>query len=213
VIQGTIIAQASGKTLTVRGSTVVNAGIIQSGNGAALNISGTFTNSGLISPQGGGSAGTIAVFGNFVQTPAGTLRIDIGGLTAGTQFDRVSISGTATLAGTVAVKLINGFVPAVGSTFQFLAFASRTGTFATIQDLDPGDGTALGAVYSAGNVTLTAAAGAALPTSVASAVDVLAPAVKSGSSPTVQVVSKQGLAFSSQPIVQRRPKRRVAVWF
>ena len=48
---------------------------------------------------------------------------------AGSQYDQLAVSGTATLGGTVNVALINGFQPALGNTFQPLTFASSSGNF------------------------------------------------------------------------------------
>jgi hypothetical protein len=56
----------------------------------------------------------------------------IGGLTAGTQYSRLSITGTATLAGTVHVSYVNGFTPSSGNTFALLTYASASGTFGSI---------------------------------------------------------------------------------
>jgi len=39
------------------------------------------------------------------------LNIELGGTTAGTQYDRLRVSGTATLASALNVTLANGFTP------------------------------------------------------------------------------------------------------
>jgi hypothetical protein len=66
-----------------------------------------------------------------VQTAAGILNLEIGGYSAGIDFDQLAISGQATLDGTLNVSLINGFVPMSGYFFQVLTFASLSGAFAT----------------------------------------------------------------------------------
>ncbi len=53
-------------------------------------------------------------------------------MTAGTEFDRLAISGTATLSGALNISLINGFTPNPGDSFQIMTFGSRSGTFTTI---------------------------------------------------------------------------------
>jgi hypothetical protein len=64
--------------------------------------------------------------------------MEIGGLTAGTLFGRLTISGTATLAGTVNVTLINGFTPAPGYSIQIITWMTRSGTFGTFTVLQQG---------------------------------------------------------------------------
>jgi hypothetical protein len=86
------------------------------------------------------------------------LELQLGGLTAGTQHDRLAITGAATLDGTVNASLINGFVPTPGQTFQFLTYASRTGVFATINDTDPDDGITYTTTYNPIDATLNATA-------------------------------------------------------
>jgi hypothetical protein len=58
--------------------------------------------------------------------------MDIGGLTAGSGYDQLLVTGTATLGGALNTALIGGFVPPPGSTFTLVQAASLSGTFATI---------------------------------------------------------------------------------
>ena len=103
--------------------------------GGSLSGVGTVTanvsNSGQINP-GNGGAGTLAIVGTYTQAAGGTLNIELGGLTAGSQHDQLTVSGAATLNGTLNVTLINGFSPAVNDNFIVLTFASRSGAFSTI---------------------------------------------------------------------------------
>jgi len=64
----------------------------------------------------------------------------------------VSISGSATLGGTLDVTLINAFTPGVGNSFQVLNYGSRSGTFATID----GHGQTYTPNYNPTNLTLVA---------------------------------------------------------
>ncbi len=102
-------------------------------DGGALSGTGTInanvSNGGQVIPGGTGAAGTLTINGSYTQTATGALDIDIGGTTAGSQYDQLAVSGTATLGGTVNVSLINGFQPALGNTFQPLTFASSIGNF------------------------------------------------------------------------------------
>ena len=59
------------------------------------------------------------------------MRIKVGGATAGSLFDQINVSGTATLAGTLAVTLISGYAPGLEESYDVLNFASSTGSIAT----------------------------------------------------------------------------------
>jgi hypothetical protein len=80
--------------------------------------------------------------------------MEIGGLTPGTEFDRLTISGSATLAGTLDLLLINGFDPGIGNTFQILTFASHISTFTTVTGTSIGGGKTLSVVYSSTSATV-----------------------------------------------------------
>src|SRR5262245_35038639 len=55
--------------------------------------------------------------------------MEIAGSAAG-QFDRLVVSGTANLDGTLDVVLVGGFIPPAGASFSILQYGSRTGNFA-----------------------------------------------------------------------------------
>jgi RHS repeat-associated protein len=118
------------------GSTVLSGGTLA---GAVQLQAGTLTGSGTIggnlvnaaAVDLGSAPGTLTVNGNYTQTAAGALSLKVGGTTAGSQFDQVNISGTATLNGALNAALVNGFAPSVGESFTALNFASSSGTFAT----------------------------------------------------------------------------------
>lgn len=80
-------------------------------------FAGTIAFSGVFSP---GLSPTDSNVENVVMLPTNLLEIEIGGRTAGSQFDRISASGFATLGGTLKVSLIDGFVPVLGDSFTFL---------------------------------------------------------------------------------------------
>jgi len=81
--------------------------------------------------------GTLTVTGNYTQSAGGTLRIELGGPTPGTEHDQLAVTGTASLGGALVVELIDGFVPGVAQSFTILTAGSVTGTFATVT-LPPG---------------------------------------------------------------------------
>jgi hypothetical protein len=104
-------------------------------------------------------AGTIDVMGNYTQGAAGILEIELGGPIQGADHDWLSVLGTATLAGTLEVTLINGFAPTVGEQFVVLSAGSVVDTFDSVEPLTPGLG--VNVIYGPDTVTLeiTAAPG------------------------------------------------------
>jgi pectate lyase len=87
--------------------------------------------------QAGGTldpAGTTTITGSYTTTNlAAAITIDIAGPIPGTQFDRVDVAGSATLAGVLRPQL-TGATPAPTAAFTFLTFASRTGVFDAIEN-------------------------------------------------------------------------------
>jgi hypothetical protein len=100
-------------------------------------LKGTGTVSGGVDNTGGMVApgdppGTLDITGNYTQGTGGTLDIGLGG-TAASQFDVLAASGSANLAGTLDVTLLNGFTPMTGETFTILTAGSGvSGTFPTV---------------------------------------------------------------------------------
>ena len=92
----------------------------------------------------------MTINGSYTQTAVGSLNVAIGGVTAGSQFDQLNISGPAALDGTLNASLVNGFSPTIGDAFKMMAFASRNGQFAAIT----GSANRLRANYSATDLTL-----------------------------------------------------------
>ena len=143
----------NGATVTVTGNTLTNTpGGTISGTGR-LNVSGVvFTNNGTVSP--GLSSGILNLSGDYSQGASGSVGIEIGGLTAGTGFDRLNVTGNATLDGALSVGLTGGFVPISGDSFRVLSFGSGSGGFAAINDEDPSDGVSFESILDATGVTL-----------------------------------------------------------
>jgi len=80
----------------------------------------------------GASAGKLTIQGAYIQDPNGVLEIELGGTETG-QWDQLVVTGTANLAGTLCLKLIDDFRPQVGATFTVMTFPSRTGEFAPVE--------------------------------------------------------------------------------
>ena len=146
----------------------LNGGVL-SGNGTvAANLNNT---AGQVNPGGAGTAGVIAITGTYTQGASGVLNIDIGGVTAGSEFDQLNVSGTATLDGTLNVGLINSFLPEVGNSFKIMTFSSRSpadSDFATYIGLNLPNGLVFTPVYhdnlTPADLTLTILQAPATPT-------------------------------------------------
>jgi hypothetical protein len=127
----TIDSDAAGNlTVGPPSGTWTNAGAIKASTGN-IALAGNSTNNGDLYA----AAGRTIAAATFTQGAGGELALDIAG-TMPTQFGKLSASGTATLAGTLAVTLTNGFVPTLGNTFQILTFASSTGSLGTFTGSD-----------------------------------------------------------------------------
>jgi hypothetical protein len=159
----------SGGTLTLAGGGIsaTSALAVQGGT-----ISGTGTIGGGVNNSGGTLAptgtGTITVTGVYTQGFAATLAIQLGGTGAG-QFDVLAVGGAATLNGTLAVSLVNGFALANNQSFPVLTYASRAGDFATNTGLTQG-GVTLTKNFAAASLTL------ATPVAIGPALTVRIPA-------------------------------------
>ena len=129
-------------TFDASSSITASAGLtIQSGGSLAGsgNITGSVSNSGTVYPGGALTAGTLTITGNYTQNPTGTLSLDVGGNTVGTQYDKLAVSGAVTLAGTLGADLINGFLPTLATSFQPLTATAISGTFGAL-NLNLGNG-------------------------------------------------------------------------
>jgi hypothetical protein len=106
------------------------------------------------------STGVLTDSGAFKQNTGGSLDISIGGATPGSKFDQLN-SSTANLAGTMNIKLINGFIPALGANFKVLNFSSETGKFATVNGLAINGSEHFAVTYQGTDVLLTVIGGPA----------------------------------------------------
>jgi hypothetical protein len=123
-----------------------NAGTLLVGQSSTLTVTGALTNTGQIEGLGiitsnvnssgtvapGESPGLLTINGNFTQTADGILDIQIAGPTPGTGYDVLKVTGSASLAGTLRLTLLNGYVPPNGLEFDFLQAASRSGNFSQV---------------------------------------------------------------------------------
>ncbi|MFA6289216.1 MAG: autotransporter domain-containing protein [Opitutaceae bacterium] len=131
-------------TTTDVGATTVASGGLLGGNGT---IAGNLINNGTVSP--GFSPGTIFVAGNYTQGPGGTLVMEFA---SAASFDKLVITGTAGLAGTLQIDLLGGYDPA-GQSFQILtAGGGVSGTFSAVTGSAALTGTV---TYNANDVTVS----------------------------------------------------------
>lgn len=96
------------------------------GNGT-LRVGPGFVNHGTIAP--GLSPGRLTITGNFENGEDGVLEMEIA---SDTVFDRLVVTRTAKLGGTLRLKLLDGYVPAVGTGFRLFNFDTLEGAFAHV---------------------------------------------------------------------------------
>lgn len=150
---GNVFESQAGSTNTIDGS--LTAAILRflggkfSGNGF---INGELLENILARLGPGGSAGILTVNANYVQSSTAALDIELGGLIPGVEHDQLVINGDATLAGTLLLVPLKGFLPLVGQSYEILTVTggTLTGEFDSI--VGPGE---YGIAYAADGVTVT----------------------------------------------------------
>jgi uncharacterized protein with beta-barrel porin domain len=135
-------------------TTTIAPGSVEGGLGS---FGGNVTNNGTLNPglvSPGAPIGTLNVPGNYSQSSTGTLVIQ---LASPTSFDRLTVDGTAALAGTVRIETLDGFDP-LGRSFTFLTAAGGvSGTFGTLSGSATTNRAAIAAklAYAPTSVTVT----------------------------------------------------------
>jgi uncharacterized repeat protein (TIGR01451 family) len=184
-------SQTAGSTTLGPGSISVPSTVVLSGG--VLNGSGTFTgsvqNDAEVAP-GTISTGTIAITGNYSQGTTGTLTVRLNGPSAG-QFDQLTAGAAAALDGTFTATLGGSYVPADGTTWPVLTYASVNGTFAT-QNLPtyPPHGVIV-SNYGPSSYTLTAVSG---PSAADLLLSMNGPATVNGGSPLAYTIDVSNLS-------------------
>ena len=115
-----------------------NSGTLVLGAGRDASIlsgvgSSTLTNSGtlVLGPGSRLQLGNAQRACGFVQTPTGTTRFELGGLSQSTGYGSMRVFGQAALDGAVNAEYVNGFARQCGQVFNVIDANSRTGQFAT----------------------------------------------------------------------------------
>jgi autotransporter-associated beta strand protein len=131
---GTAVMNISDSSnMTVDGLTKIGYGGTIAGTGSVI---ANINNLGIVAP--GSSTGILTIDGNYVQEPNGILKIELGGVEPN-QCDALIVTGNINLAGTLEVKLIDGFIPLYGDTFDILDWDRHSGTFDTLDIPSPPD--------------------------------------------------------------------------
>ena len=139
------VGDAGTGTLSVFNAAAVNVGgeLIVGPLGKIEGNGDIFANThstGLVSP--GPTVGTLTLHGNYTQiapasivnagdpqSPFGILLVE---LASPLSFDKLVVTGSATLGGTLQVSLLSGFTPTAGSAFDILDWGWQQGTFTTL---------------------------------------------------------------------------------
>jgi hypothetical protein len=107
-----------------------------------------FVNQGTIEQLSG-----VLTFGRNFSLTSGTVLFGIAG---NSTFGRINLSGTASLAGRLAARLLNGYVPPVSNLFQVMSYGVVAGSFSDYSGLDVGSGRAFAPIYTTNSLTLQA---------------------------------------------------------
>jgi autotransporter-associated beta strand protein/T5SS/PEP-CTERM-associated repeat protein len=84
----------------------------------------------LVAP--GNSPGLLTIDGDYTQDALARLEIELGGLTRGSEYDALIVTGAMNPGGTLNVSLWNGFDPVGGNSFDILDWGSLSGRFACV---------------------------------------------------------------------------------
>ena len=117
----------SGATFNGTGKFIVGAGkTLSMEHGATIarpvEVSGTF-DPGLL-------VGAVTA-SSYKQLAGSTLKMQLGGETAGTLYDQLNVTTTSEVAGSLNVFLLGSFRPSAGDTFSLINAASITGSFSS----------------------------------------------------------------------------------
>ncbi|NCR71712.1 MAG: hypothetical protein GPI93_11170 [Microcystis aeruginosa LG13-12] len=123
---------SNGATLQLANNYTLQGGVV-TGNGTVI---GNVANLTQINP--GDGVGQLNITGNYNQNSSATLNIELGG---NTNYDKLNITGNATLGGTLNISLVNGFAPVLGERYTIFNYGGTlTGGFSNINGLNLGNG-------------------------------------------------------------------------
>ena len=111
------------------GFTNTSAGVI-SGSGSIDVGSGTLVNAGTLRPGGSGVMGTLSIAGNL--SNSGGIEMELGAPPPGSGHDRIAVSGSVQLGGTLTASTLNGYTPATGQDFDLITSSGASGSFTSL---------------------------------------------------------------------------------
>ncbi|HND50762.1 MAG TPA: Ig-like domain-containing protein, partial [Pirellulaceae bacterium] len=113
------VRQTSGVTNLGHGGTLYGGVDLQGGRlvGAGV-VGGDVSNSAIVAP--GNSPGCIVINGDYTQSAAGSLNMEIAGLAPCTEHDQLQVNGQVTLDGTLGVTLLGGFIPGPSTEYTII---------------------------------------------------------------------------------------------
>jgi len=124
----------------IAGGTLTGAGTI---NASVLNEGTIALNPGILN-----------ITGNYTQAATGALDVGVGGLSPGSQFGQLNVTGQAALNGALNISLLDGYSPPSGDSYPILTFGSRTGDFAVETGLYLGGGEGFSPTYDSSGLNL-----------------------------------------------------------
>jgi hypothetical protein len=145
-------------TSSTPGTLDVNGGSLFGGGTLGYNVVDA---GGVLSPGTSvATTGKLTVANTYTEDSTGVLDIQINGATAGTKYDQLKVTGTATLGGTLNLTL-GSFTPAMNATFTILTASSLGGTqFGTVNGLAINGTEHFAITYNPGSVVLKVVPGA-----------------------------------------------------
>ncbi|WP_310452564.1 filamentous hemagglutinin N-terminal domain-containing protein, partial [Sulfuritalea sp.] len=145
VASGASFEKAAGFTNT---GTLSGAGTISVGGNV-------LTNNGTISPGvGAGNTATLSITGNLLLGGSSVVEADIGGTTAGSQYDQISLSGNLTLGGDIRYQAVGGFTGGSGNSFALINPAGTNSGTANVTTLASNPAFVFGSTTASGTLTI-----------------------------------------------------------
>lgn len=160
---GGLVLQA-GQSFTgqgrIDGNISSDGNIVATGSGLEIHgtLSGNTSATGKVSVFGAVSPGHSPGLMNYADLDASNADIlmELGGRTAGTEYDQIRVSGTLTVGGALTVALYNAFDPQNGDVFH-LFDGTISGQFSSVNlpGLDTGLSWNTSSLYSSGDISVT----------------------------------------------------------
>ncbi len=138
---GELLNHDGGRFIVESTAQLVNSAVFRNGAGGRVEgngtidiVSGTFANGGVVAP--GLSVGVLSVTGTYNQDANGTLEVELGGPTPGTEHDQLAVTGIANLDGTLDIVTVASLADPVSrgtvDEFMVLSATAINGAFAVV---------------------------------------------------------------------------------